>query len=179
MTEDVGRGTGKWRQAGVPKRGWECVDWYDNKYRKDLRAVCEMCEVQEIRFVHVMEHNEYPDRLHCGCDCAGYMEENYVRAKNRERKGHRRAARRKTFVGLQAWQRRGDGNYYIEYVGARARVLDNQGGEGYEIEVTPADTPTKTHRGKRIYPTEKDAKLACFDYLMWLEDHYTSAAMAN
>ena len=44
--------TGKWTQAGVPHRGWmyATVD--------DLGAgesqTCEMCEVTQIRYVHVM-----------------------------------------------------------------------------------------------------------------------------
>jgi hypothetical protein len=46
-------GTGKWSRAGVPHKGWECVDVED---LENDRAICEMCEVTEIRYVHTMVH---------------------------------------------------------------------------------------------------------------------------
>jgi len=48
MTETT-RATGKWSQAGVPHRGWTCVDIDD---LGEPSATCEMCETQEIRYVH-------------------------------------------------------------------------------------------------------------------------------
>src|SRR5262249_44444099 len=83
------KGTGKWRQPGVPHRGWECTGI------EDLGAcaiTCEMCEVQLIRYVHEMRHPDYPDALNVGCICAGHMEEDLVGAREREedfKKEHR------------------------------------------------------------------------------------------
>ena len=60
--------TGKWRQPGVPHKDWTCVDI------EDLGSpdhVCEMCDVQDVRYVYVMEHANYaetcepPSKLHC------------------------------------------------------------------------------------------------------------------
>jgi hypothetical protein len=59
--------TGKWTQAGVPHKGWTCVDI------EDLGSpdhVCEMCEVQPVRYVHSMEHPNH-ETLRVGCVCAG------------------------------------------------------------------------------------------------------------
>lgn len=43
---------GKWSAAGVPHRGWHCVDIED---LGEPQAECEMCESQTIRYVHHIE----------------------------------------------------------------------------------------------------------------------------
>ena len=43
---------GKWSQAGVPHKGWRCVDVDD---RAAVDHVCQMCESQAVRFVHKTE----------------------------------------------------------------------------------------------------------------------------
>jgi hypothetical protein len=57
MVEIAGQGSGKWAQPGVPHKGWRCVDIED---LGEPSATCEMCEAQEIRYVHHMEHPSYP-----------------------------------------------------------------------------------------------------------------------
>jgi len=95
--------TGKWTQAGVPHRGWTCVDI------EDLGApahVCEMCEVILVRHVHEMEHPDYPETLRVGCVCAGHMEEDLVGARRREaafKNGRQRRARW-TASALDQWR---------------------------------------------------------------------------
>ena len=76
------RGSGKWGRPGVPQKGWTCVGIED---LEEPSAVCEMCETQEIRYVHYMEHSHYPDQLGVGCVCAGHMEEDYEGARRRDR----------------------------------------------------------------------------------------------
>jgi hypothetical protein len=77
------RATGKWKVPGVPHKGWTCIDTED--LMEGHSETCEMCEVQEIRFVHIMEHPGYPGSLRCGCVCAGHLEANYKAARDRER----------------------------------------------------------------------------------------------
>ncbi len=60
---------GKWAEAGVPHKGWTCVGVHDLEQE---RQTCEMCEGQVIRYVHAMEHPEYPGTLSVGCVCAGH-----------------------------------------------------------------------------------------------------------
>lgn len=76
----------------MPKSGWECTGMTD---LGDPSAICEMCEVQEIRYVHSMEHKEWPTTLECGCICAGNMEANAARARVRDGILRARAARKK------------------------------------------------------------------------------------
>ena len=72
--------TGKWCQLGFPHKGWTCTGIED---LGEAAATCEMCETQEIRYVHHMEHPDYSGSLACGCVCAGRMEENYEGARRR------------------------------------------------------------------------------------------------
>jgi len=66
----------------VPHRGWICVS-VDDLGTPD--AVCEMCETQEIRYVHHMEHPDYRESLGVGCICAQHMENDYEAPRRRER----------------------------------------------------------------------------------------------
>ena len=82
---------GKWSIPGVPHKGWTCTSV------EDLGApdeVCEMCETQDIRYVHHMEHPNYPETLVVGCVCAEHMENDYEGPRRRE-KALRNAAQRK------------------------------------------------------------------------------------
>lgn len=56
-TPDFGH-FGKWSMPGVPHKGWTCIDIEDLGAPD---AVCEMCERQDIRYVHAMEHPDYPE----------------------------------------------------------------------------------------------------------------------
>jgi hypothetical protein len=62
LSEDTAVATqrGKWSQVGVPHKGWRCIDVED---LGSPNQVCQMCESREIRFVHRMEHDDYPEIL--------------------------------------------------------------------------------------------------------------------
>jgi hypothetical protein len=73
------RKTGKWGRDDYPQSGWQCV------HINDHGAICEMCEVQKIVYVHVMVHEKLPGvRLDCGLVCAGHMRGDVAYAKLRE-----------------------------------------------------------------------------------------------
>jgi hypothetical protein len=55
---------GKWSEPGVPHRGWTCTGVTD---LEEPAATCEMCETAAIRYVHHMEHADYPGGLGVGC----------------------------------------------------------------------------------------------------------------
>jgi hypothetical protein len=84
---------GKWGDSGVPKFGWECVGEED---LGEPLVICEMCEVQEIRYVQSMKHEAWPTTLGCGRICAGNMEGDAAAAKAREIGMRNRAARERT-----------------------------------------------------------------------------------
>jgi hypothetical protein len=92
-------GFGKWRHYGMQHSGW---DWvlndagyplvYDAGRLRSARPICEMCEKERIRFVHVLRHPEYRDaltaehvHLHVGENCAAHMTGDHEKAHNLER----------------------------------------------------------------------------------------------
>ena len=77
----VGPRRGKWSVAGVPHRGWICVAVEDIG---EPKAECEMCEKQKIRYIHYMQHPDYPDVLEVGSTCAGNMEGSLSSSRARE-----------------------------------------------------------------------------------------------
>ncbi len=82
---------GKWSSQSVPHKGWTCTS-VDDLGAPD--EVCQMCETQDIRYVHHMEHPDYPESLAVRCICAEQMENDYDRPCRRE-KALRNAAQRK------------------------------------------------------------------------------------
>ena len=131
MTEETetlaGRMFGKWSEPGVPHAGWICEGVEDlGSYGA---MTCEMCERQQIRYAHNMRHPQYPTPLICGCVCAGRMEGNAVRAKERERDFIKQNRR------LLSWMRRGwktsaRGNLYKTSEGYRVVLQERPGGWG-------------------------------------------------
>jgi hypothetical protein len=70
-----------WGLSSVPQNGWVC----EGHYRASQLQICEMCSRQEIRYVHIMHHDDFPRTLEVGCVCAGHMEGDLDAARNREK----------------------------------------------------------------------------------------------
>lgn len=66
---------------------------------KDIPAVTESVD---IRYVHYMEHPDYPETLAVGCVCAEHTEGNYIRPRERE-SGMRLFARRRKAWADRQW----------------------------------------------------------------------------
>ena len=98
-----------WDDPDFPKTEWECTGISDSM---EERSVCELCGQQNVRYVHHMHHPQYGD-LNVGCICAGKMEGDIERAKQRER----RFKSRKVEEGVPYHER-----YYLKY-GDGKRVL--------------------------------------------------------
>jgi len=154
---------GKWSQAGVPQKGWSCVGVEDLGLPSEQ---CQMCERQEIRYVHLMEHPNYPEVLGCGCVCAGRMEENYSGARKREA-DVKNAARRRTGWLMRKWKLSQSGNRYVKTDGFRIVVFQKFG--GWSGMITQLSTDKSTH-ARKLYSTQDQAKLAAFDGMIWLKN---------
>ncbi len=110
------RPRGKWSDPGVPHKGWTCTGIED---LGDLDARCQMCESQEIRYSHRMEHPEFGVLL-CGCVCAGKLEENYPAAQDRERLARLETSRRARW--LENGWRRFPGEWVKRSKGIQVRI---------------------------------------------------------
>lgn len=154
---------GKWSQAGVPQRGWTCVDIGD---LGEPSQICEMCESTEIRYVHYMQHSNYAETLAVGCVCAEHMEQDYVRPREREKKLQNAARRRKAWA-KRVWRESLHGNSYVNVDGFNITVF--RAGNIWKVIVRNRATG-KEQRGQRAHPTEIAARAAGFDALIWAKE---------
>lgn len=98
-----------WNRDDVPKTGWICTGV------TDLGAptgVCQMCGHQIIRYVHHMAHPQY-GALDVGCICAGKMEGDVEKAKQRENDFKNKEARRQSFKNRN-WKQSKNNNSYLK-----------------------------------------------------------------
>jgi hypothetical protein len=133
--------------------------WVDVEDLEEPAATCEMCESQVIRFVHCMEHPDYPSVLRVGCICAGHMEGDVEAAKRREASMRSRASKRKRWLG-RTWRTSKVGNPWILADGYHV-VVDPEG-SGWGAKISSGDYE---RRSKRYYATADLAKLAAFDVI--------------
>src|SRR5215472_7593629 len=156
--------TGKWREEGVPHKGWTCVDVTDLGPDEEDRGTCEMCEVAEIRFSHTMVHPEYEGELAVGCICASHMEGDYVGPRERERPLRRRARRRLAW-GKRLWSQGGAGVTQTRTRGTDVTVFWDDHLSGWRIRLVKAG---RVVQGQKVYPAAADARRAAFDAVLWL-----------
>jgi hypothetical protein len=120
----------QWTKSKVPRKGWSCVDVIDIRPNdepipKDEYETCEMCGNHPIRYVHVMEHDEYEEPLNVGCVCAERMSDDYVNPKSREKRLKSRATRRRNWLSLK-WKTSKKGNPYLKKDGMILTVFADQ-----------------------------------------------------
>jgi hypothetical protein len=156
---------GKWSQPGVPHKGWSCAGIEDLEERSQP---CEMCESVEIRYVHLMEHPDYPEIIGVGCICAEHMEEDYVGPRLREKKMRSRTRRRKTWA-KRNWSTSARGNWYLNTHGFNVVVFETAD-KRWGLRVTHRASG-RGQFGRRRYETEARAKHAALDALIWAEQH--------
>jgi hypothetical protein len=165
--QETAGGSGKWKQRGVPHKGWTCVDVQDLGAPE---AVCEMCEIIPIRYVHVMEHEDYDGQLGVGCVCAQHMEEDRVGPKRRERLLINAAKRRQKWL-TRKWRESRKGNAFLNTRGFNVVVYPMQVGWSFHIAKPHplagyiAEAESKKWTPRRRYKTEDGAKLGAFDML--------------
>lgn len=147
---------GKWSKINVPHKGWHCFDIED---QESLDQICEMCESQSIRYIHYMKHENYPEILTVGCICAGYMEENLIRAKSRDSLMRSRTSKRKRFLSKN-WKIFQKGNYYIKTEGFIVTIFPERGKWKASIK---EENSSFTKFSRRTYIDQDSAKLAAFD----------------
>jgi hypothetical protein len=155
--------TGKWSKAGVPRKGWTCIDVED---LGEPSAICEMCETQAIRYVHHMQHPSYPDALGCGCVCAGHMEENYEGARQRERALRNASARRRRRL-TRDWRISRNRNPFLNADGYNVVVYP--AGRGWSFRVSNRLTE-KILASRRVLVSMDAAKLRAFDAMILMKE---------
>ncbi|SUS06829.1 conserved hypothetical protein [uncultured Defluviicoccus sp.] len=133
--------------------------------------LCCMCESAEIRFVHYMQHPNYPDILGVGCVCAEYMEGDYVAPKEREKPLRLLARQRRSWLGRR-WRVSAKGNLYLNVEGFNLTIFPTSDGQGAFWSFKVQNRVTGQHQlSRRRYPTQEAAKRATFVGLQWAKNH--------
>ena len=149
---------GKWSVAGVPHKGWACVDIID---MDEPSQECEMCETSMVRYVHRMEHPDYEETLDVGCVCAGHMEGDLVASKARESSMKSRGGKRKRWLS-RTWKTAITGSRYVVADGYRIIVYAK---DGHWVATIAEKVGDFVQHSKRPYKTMDEAKLAAFDFI--------------
>ena len=126
------------QEWGAPLSGWYCDYIYDVANEEEDSDhielfTCELCDCTQVRFVHVMRHDEYFETVSVGCICAGIMEGDILAARERERLMKNRAKRKRNFPHRQ-WRKNWYGNYQLTYQGRKV-FINNKGGNRYSVYV--------------------------------------------
>jgi len=153
-----------WSQAGFPHLNWECVGVTDLKPSDAIgddydHGTCEACGRDDLRFLHTLQHNDYPRNVDTGCECAARLEANSQAARRRERGLINRANRRAKWL-TRTWRFSANGNQYLTHRGYKLGVSNR----GTHWKYWLLDTSEHTLFGKsKTYATSDEAKLALFD----------------
>jgi hypothetical protein len=130
-----------------------------------------MCESVEIRYVHNMEHPDYPGTLGVGCICAEHMEEDYIRPRQREKR-LRNEARRRANLPRRKWSLSRAGNPYLDAEGFNLTVVPASG-SGFQLVVKNQGSG-RSKRGKETYASVQAAKGASPAALLWAQKNLSS-----
>ena len=155
---------GKWSEVSVPHKGWFCTGVDD---LGEPSQICEMCNSAEVRYVHYMQHNAWPEVLAVGCVCAEHMSEDYVRPKQIEKGLRTLTSRRKTW-DRKNWKTSQRGNLYLSIEGFVLAIIKQD--HGFCIIVAKKNTSKPTF-GRRLYPNIEAAKHAALPALIWAKEH--------
>lgn len=155
--------SGKWAQAGVPHKGWRCVDIEELEQQEHL---CEMCEARLVRFVHVMENDRFDGALRVGCVCAGHMEGDIEGARSREASFKNSRSRRSRWLS-RSWRTSAAGNPYLNTNDGFNVVVYRQGAAwGARVEHR---TSGFSRSSRQRHSTADAAKLAAFDAMVGMK----------
>lgn len=153
--------TNTWDRPNTPRKGWRCVDVIDvcpddEQFTVREYETCEMCGNHPIRYVHVMEHDDYEEELRVGCVCAEHMTDDYVNPKARETRLRNKAQRKRNWLSLK-WKTSKKGNPYLKKDGMILTIFPDKfkdGHWGYGID---------GEFSSKKYPSQESAKLALFE----------------
>lgn len=132
-----GDGGYRWSKKDVPRRGWVYHDCIDTG---SPDSECDMCGNPNVRYLHVMSHDDYSGFMEVGCVCAEHMVAGYMRArpKERERALKSRARRRRlweahreerrsNWTDINCWHKTRNGNIGRRIPGGYATVFKRNG----------------------------------------------------
>jgi hypothetical protein len=168
-----------WNGEIVPDKGWTCKEVIDkygesrfftfNAQIGEFYEKCQACGKENIRYVHVMKHPEYPKLLRVGSICAGHMEDNSDAPKERERKVTNRQNLKMNFLSKD-WKYSKNDNQYLMYNGKCITIMKSKyNSSEYGIMY---DEKYYSEYNRMKFKNLTDAKFAAFEivnplYVEW------------
>lgn len=152
--------TGLYSEPNFPHKGWREVDCED--LGKGNSEICEACEQQDIRFVHILEHDDYSGQIRVGCICAENLTEDYA-----SKEHEKNAKKRRTFINSPRWKKSRNGNDTIKYEGYRITVFQK---ESWNFSIANIRENGKPVFGqKQGYSTSEEAKKEAYKKLQLIK----------
>jgi hypothetical protein len=146
---------------GVPNNGWICSGMINLREDDPETELGNVRNGKEgIRYVHIMEHPQYPQTVRAGRVCAGKMENDYAVPWQRERELLNRHNRKMTFLKRE-WQYRQNGNYVLKFKGECLTIIPSKYNKNHYGVIYGGRSVWK-YKGRKISDL-RTAKLAAFD----------------
>ena len=145
-----------WSTPGLPHKGWSYAGVED---LEEPTGECEMCGNEQVRYIHLLSHEEVDHDIRTGCVCAEKLVEGYVRPRRVEQGLRGRALRRDRWL-TRAWRRSRKGNPYLRASGRVVTIFLKGSKWGFSVIIGEDKT-----FGPRTFATEEEAQLAAFEYL--------------
>jgi hypothetical protein len=144
----------------VPQDDWRCMEVADllEKHTGQKSVACEMCGAEGIRFVHILEHDNFDEVLGVCVDCSARMTGDSVNPRKIEGDVRKKSQARDRWLA----------GYW--YLSARENWVTNVNGVNMGV------FPVKFQNGlwscriaekffKGMYPSAEEAKYALFEEL--------------
>lgn len=124
--------------------------------------LCQMCGGVDVRYVHHMQHRDYPNVLAVGFVCAEHTEEDYAGPRRRE-EHLKSAARRRASWARLGWKLSRKRNFYLNAEGFNFTIFRN--GPRYKVAVKNRETD-QSRLGDQVYDPLDAAKMGALDELL-------------
>lgn len=122
-TRYVARCHKRLKEWNAPFEGWYGAEVIDMAHDNNQ---CELCDCKRVRFIHVMDHEDYFESLHVGCVCAGIMEGDLLEAKERDNQARNRSKRKVNYL-KKKWHLVGGCYWFLSYKRNVLGIMKNAG----------------------------------------------------
>jgi hypothetical protein len=144
-----------WHTKEVPHKVWNLVDVIDitedGQPEEDAPyETCMMCNHEKIRYIHIVDHKDYPQQIRVGCNCAEKLTEDYTNPAAKEKELRSRSSRLKTWY-IRKWKTSAKGN--IE--GHNITIFKNNSTGKFTVKIDES-------YGRKEFETLRDAQTAAF-----------------
>lgn len=125
-----------------------------------------MCDQERVRYVHVMEHEDHPDQLRCGCVCAGHMEGDLAAAWDRQESLKCKLKADARWLN-RGWKRSQAGNEYRKEDGTLVIIFGRAGRWGYQVKSADGRAITRRNLPSSKEPSSNRGSCCCVTDRIW------------